>query len=103
MRQGVGTGIEVMIIRRFVDAHAPQDDGRMVPVTANHTAYSVKRKIFPLPVSTVLPARDLFEHQEPKFIASIEKMRRLRVVGGADDIALGFLLANLGITPLGPS
>src|SRR5205814_5568708 len=100
MRQGVGAGVEAMIIRRFVDAHSPQDDGRMVPVTPNHSAYIVNRKILPWLVPNVLPARDLFKHQKPKFIAGIKKMRRLRVVGGADDIAFEFLLENLSITPL---
>src|SRR5262245_28029535 len=48
----------------------------------------------------MLPAGDFFQHQEPQLIAGIKKMRRLRIMRGADDIALELLLEDLSIAPL---
>ena len=44
VRHGVGARVEVVIVARLVDAHAPQDDGRVVPVAADHAARRCPRR-----------------------------------------------------------
>ena len=41
VRHGVGAGVEVVVVERFVDAHAPEDDGGMIPIAADHAAHVV--------------------------------------------------------------
>src|SRR5215813_7698032 len=100
--QGIGAGIEVVIILRFVYAHAPEDNRGMVPIAANHATDVVHRQILPGLVAYVLPAGNFFQHQEAHFIASIKKVWRLRIVRGADDVDLQLILQNLSIAPLHP-
>ena len=64
----------------------------MVPVAADHAADVVDRDVFPGLIADMLPAGDLFEHQQADFVAGIEKMARLRIVRGAHDVALELLL-----------
>src|SRR5215471_20014270 len=103
MCQGIRTGVEVMVVLRFVNTHSPQNYGGMVPVTPDHATDIVNCQILPLLISNVLPARDFFQHQESQFIAGIKKMRRLRVVRSANNVAFQFLLENLSVPPLHPS
>src|ERR1700716_4324920 len=77
MSQSVRTDEEVVVIPRLIDTHAPKDDRRMVPVTANHAANIVDGDVLPCLVADMLPSGDLFEHKKTKLIAGIEKMSRL--------------------------
>jgi hypothetical protein len=72
--EGVGAGVEVMVVARLVDANAPQHDGGMIPVAANHAADVVDGDVLPGLVADVLPARDFFQHEEAEFVAGIEEM-----------------------------
>ena len=101
VRQRVGARVEIVIVFRFVDAHAPQNDGRMVPVAANHAADVVDGNIFPGFVSDVLPAGNLFENEQADFVAGVKKVARLRIVRGADDVALELVAQDLGVAALG--
>ena len=60
----------------------------------------VDGKVFPCLVADVLPTGNLLEHQQSDLIAGIEEMARLRIVRGADDIALQVLAQNDGVTAL---
>jgi hypothetical protein len=91
VRHRIGTGIEVMIVARLVDAHAPQNDRGVIPVAPDHAAHVVHRDVLPGFVANVLPARNFLEHQQPNFIAGIQKMPRLRIVRGAHNVAVEFL------------
>jgi hypothetical protein len=93
-------GIEVVIVARLVDADAPENDGGMVPVAANHAAYVVDGDVLPGLVADVLPAGNLFEHQQADLVAGIEKMARLRIVRGAHDVAVQILAQDVGIAAL---
>src|SRR6476469_7765623 len=42
----------------------------------------------------MLPPGYLFENQQPILVAAVEKMRRLRIMRSADDVALEFLAEN---------
>ena len=87
VRYRVRPHVEVVIVLRLVDPHAPGDDRRMVPVAANHTRDVVDRDVLPGQRPDVLPAGNLLQHQQSNFIAGIQKMPRLRIMRGAYDIA----------------
>ena len=100
MRQGVRPRVKVMIVPGFVDAHTPQNDRRMVPVAPDHPGDVVDRKLLPSLIADVLPSGDLFQNEQTHLVAGVEEMTRLRVVGGADDIALELFPKYLGIATL---
>src|SRR5215831_17572817 len=47
VRNRVRAGVEIMVIARLVDAYAPENDGGMVPITTNHAADIIDRKLLP--------------------------------------------------------
>ena len=100
MRQRIGARVEVVVVARLVDAHAPQHDRGMVPVAADHAAHIVDGDVLPRLVADVLPAGNLFEHQQSDFVAAIEKVPRLRIVRGAHDVAAEVRAQNVRIAPL---
>src|ERR1043166_1119902 len=75
----------------------------MVPISTDHSADVVDRDQFPVFVANVLPARNFFQDQQADFITSIKKVARLRVVRGADDIALQLIAQNQSVTALSAS
>ncbi len=95
--EGVGAGVEVVVVARLVDAHAPENDGGMVPVAANHAADVVDGDLLPGLVADVLPAGNLFEHQQADLVAAIEEVARLRIVRGADDVAVQIVAQDVGV------
>ncbi len=46
---------------------------------------------------------DFFQNQQADFVAGIQKMARLRIVRGADDIAFQFVPQNLRVAALNPA
>ena len=48
----------------------------------------------------MLPAGNLLEHQQANLVAAIEEVARLRIVRGADNIAVEILAKDFGILPL---
>jgi hypothetical protein len=48
----------------------------------------------------VLPAGNLFEHQQADLVAGVEEVARLRIVRGADDVALQVLAQDDGVLAL---
>lgn len=80
MGKRVGAGVEVVVVFRLVDAYAPHDDGRMVPVAADHAADVIDGDLLPRFIADMLPAGHLFEYQEADLVAAIEKMTRLRIM-----------------------
>jgi len=100
MGECVGARIEIVVISGFVDANSPQDDRWMIPVATDHAPNVVDGDILPGGVSDVLPARNFFQDEQADFIAGIKKMTRLRVMRGADDVALEFVTQDVGIAAL---
>ena len=92
MCQFVRTRIEIVIILRFVDPHPPQNDRGMIPIAPDHFPDVANRDVLPLQVPDVLPAGDLFENQQSKFIAGVQKIRRLWIVRGTDNVAMQVVL-----------
>ena len=77
----VGANIEIVVVFGLVDAHTPQNDGRMVPVAANHAAHVVDGDQFPGLVADVLPSGNFLQHEQARF------HRRRRESGGTGDNA----------------
>lgn len=72
----------------------------MVPVATDHAADVVDGDQLPWLVTDVLPARNLFEHEQADLVTTVEEVARLRIVRCADDIAMQFVAQNIGIAPL---
>ena len=102
VRQRVGARVEVVIVDGFVDAHAPQDDRGVVPVAPDHAGDIIHGRILPRLIADVLPPRNLFEHQQARLVAGVQKGGRLRVVRGAHNVALQFLAQHQGVARLHP-
>src|SRR5580698_7686683 len=94
MCRRIGADIKVMIVARLVDAHPPENDRGMIPISANHAPHVVDRDIFPGRIAYVLPSGYLFQNEQPNLIAGIQKMPGLRIVGGADDVAFKLIPKN---------
>ena len=60
----VGAGVKIVVVQRFVDAHAPQDDAGMVPVTPNHAADVIDGNQLPGLITNVLPAGNFFQNEK---------------------------------------
>ena len=96
-RHGVGAGVEVVVVLRLVDAHAPDDDGGVVPVALDHAAHVFHRLVLPSLATDVLPARDLFKHQQADLVAAVQKVGGLRVVRGAHQVALEHVFHHVSV------
>ena len=100
MRQRVRAHVEVVIVFRFVDAHAPQNDAGMIPVAANHARDVINRNVLPGLIADVLPAGNLFENEQSHLVAGVEKMARLRIVRCAHDVAVQLVAQDVGVATL---
>ena len=68
-------------------------------IIASHVAQAER---LPVLVADVLPAGDLLEDQQADLVAAIQKVRRLRVMRGAHDVAAQFVLEDVGVLALQP-
>ena len=80
MRDLVRARVEIVIVLRLVDTHAPENDRRMIPVATHHAFNVIDRQIFPAGVADMLPTRNLLKHKQAVFVAGVKKVRRLRIV-----------------------
>jgi len=101
MRQFVRASVEVVVVVRFVDAHAPEDDAGMIAVSTYHVAKIGHRVGLPCIVADVLPAGKFFEDEKSQLIACIEKMGGLGIMACADNNASELALEYLCVAPLG--
>src|SRR5688572_12978179 len=76
MRQLVCASVEVVVVARFIYAHSPQDDRRVIPITPDHLFDIAHRQVLPPLIPDMLPSRYFFKHQQTDFVAGVEKMRR---------------------------
>src|SRR3954452_22155793 len=100
MSKRVGSSVEIVVITGFINAHAPQYDGGVIPVAANHSIDVVDRNVLPGFVPDMLPSGDLFQHQQAYLVTRIQKVTRLRVMRGPDNVALELVPQDLGIASL---
>ncbi len=100
MAEGVGLGIEGVVVLALVDPHAPQDDAGVVTVLEHHLPHVLQGDPLPRLVPDVLPAGDLREHQQTDLVAAVDKMPALGVVAGADHVAAQAELQIVGLVPL---
>ncbi len=92
MGQLVGAQVEVVVVLAFVDAHAPDDDGGVVPVAGDHAPDVLDALVLPAFAPDMLPAGDFLEHEEPEFVAAVEEIMALRIVRGAHHVELELAL-----------
>src|SRR5258707_13203930 len=72
----------------------------MIPIAPNHATHIIDRELLPCFISNVLPSWYFLENQQPKFIAGVEEVPRLRIVRCAHDIAMKLIAENVSIAPL---
>ena len=77
---GIGALVKRIVVHTLVDAHTPEDDGRMVSVLDDHVLHILDCLVLPVLVADVLPARHLREDQEAQLIAGRDKIVGLRIV-----------------------
>ena len=98
--QLVGLAVEGVVVHALVDANAPEDDAGMVAVLGDHFLHVPAGLLLPGLVADVLPARNLRKDQQTDSVTFINKILALRIVAGADGVAVELLLQNPGILPL---
>ena len=81
---GVGASVEIVIVHRLIDAHAPQDNAGMIPVSADHAADVIDRNQFPGLISNMLPAREFLRAP-----AALSGRRHPENAGTADSAKCG--------------
>src|SRR5215469_7525219 len=72
----------------------------MVPVAANHATHVVDGDPLPGFGTDVLPARNLLKDKEPNLVAAVQEVARLRIVRGADNVAVKPLAQNIRVFTL---
>ena len=100
--QRVGAHVEiVVVVFRFVDAHAPQNDAGAIPIAPDHSTNVVDGDVFPRLIANVLPAREslraqanLFHRRRPESaaIADSEEVRTM--------LQCSFVAKNIGVAAL---
>src|SRR5215472_2523768 len=61
-RQCGGTAVQRNIVCRFIRAHTPDDDRRMIPIAQYHLADIANQKFLPRLVTEITPAGNLFPY-----------------------------------------
>ena len=100
MAEGVGAGIEGVVVLALVDAHAPEHDAGVVAVLADHLLHVPHRLVLPGFSPDMLPAGDLRKHQQTQPVALVDEIGALGIVGGAHGGAAQLLLQDAGVLPL---
>jgi hypothetical protein len=67
-------------------AQAPEQDGRMMPVAADHPAELRLRRGLPAAGADALPRTEFRQHQEAQAVARVQKGGRLRIMRQANEI-----------------
>ena len=96
----VRSGIERVVVLRFIDPDAPENDRRMVSILQDHLACVFHDLFLPGVVTQMLPAGDLREHQQADLVAAIDEMPRLRVMRRADRVQAELVLQNVRVASL---
>ena len=92
MGQGVGPGIECIVVHALIDPHAPENDAGVVAILQHQLPQVLQGLLLPGLVPDVLPARQLREHQQAQPVTRIDKVLALGIVGGTHRVALQLLL-----------
>ena len=70
----IGPVVKRIIVLRFIDPHAPQDNGRMIPVLQYHFFCILHSLLLPFLSSHILPARNFCKYQKADLITSVNEM-----------------------------
>ena len=86
MCHGIGLFVKRIIIRGFIDPYTPQNNRRMIAVLTDHVLCIDHRLCFPGVISNMLPAGKLCEDQKSQFVAPLQKIMTLGIVGSPHGI-----------------
>ena len=81
VRRRVCPAVKIIIVLRLIDAHAPENDRRVVAVLHHHIAHIYNRLVLPRLITDVLPSRNLHKYQKSDSVTLVDKVMGLRIVG----------------------
>ena len=90
-------GIEGIIVLGLIDADAPQEDGRVIPILLYHLPGIFYSLCLPRLVTDVLPAGDFREDQNAQLIAAVKEVVGLGVMGGAHGVEAQLVFDQVSI------
>ena len=94
-RERVGASVKVVIVERFVNANAPENDAGMVPIAPYHAADIIDGDQFP---GFIADAKPGISSRTRAHSSHVQEMARLGIVRGTNDVALEFVAKDVGVT-----
>ena len=101
VRRFICAAVKGAAVRRFVDADAPENDGRMVVVAQDHFLDVLHGNILPRLVADVLPAGNFFKDQQAKLVTAVKEVCALRIMARPHEVNAE-LLQQLRVAALHP-
>ena len=96
----IGPLVEFVIVRGFIDADAPEDDGGVVPVLGHHLRHIIYSDVLPGSVPDMLPARDFREDEKTPPVTLADEVLGLGIVGCTHCVKSQFFFQNIGVVAL---
>ena len=75
----------------------PDNNGRMIPVAANHVAHVANDQFLPRLVAEIAPTGRFLPNHQSQFIARVQKRFGLRIMRAADHVDIKFALENFRV------
>ena len=83
MRRLICSSVKCIIILRFINTHAPENDRSVIPVLFHHIPDIFHCLIFPCSITDMLPSRNFCKNKKSYFVTPLYKIMGLWIVGGA--------------------
>ena len=93
----IGFGIEFIIIGRFIDADAPNENAGVVELCGDHVTHILIAHFFEFFSANITPAGYLGKDHEAQLIAAIQKFFRLHIVRGAHNGKVQIIFQNVRV------
>ena len=77
MRRLICSSVKCIIILRFINTHAPENDRSVIPVLFHHIPDIFHCLIFPCSITDMLPSRNFGKNKQPYFITPLYKIMGL--------------------------
>src|ERR1017187_6951796 len=90
----------MLVVARFIDTDAPDDDGGTVAIAAHHIADVVDDYVLPVLIAEISPTGRLLPDHQTQFVAGVQKCGGLRIVGAAYDVAVEVVAQDFGVAAL---
>ena len=92
--------VKFIVVHTLIDAHAPQDNAGVAAVLQDHLSQHFAGAVLPCGVADVLPAGQLGKDKQSQLVTFVQKVLALRVMTGADGVAVQLVFQNAGIVAL---